>query len=468
MASPRSLALVALAGAAAATVSVAVRAAPTDAPAVASRGSDEVPAGRPPTPPESSLRVVTLAEVERTADAQQPQILVARAVTHGAEAQAEQVRAPLLPQLDGSAAYTRQTGNFVARPGVLPSTTASPNWSVSTSFDYWNFGVTGTQLIYDFGQAWQRYRAAEATVDADRSMEGATRLQIRFAARRAYFAARATRELVGVARDTVGQQERHLQQVQAFVQVGTQPEIALAQQRAALANARVQLITAQNNYETAKAQLNQAAGIPGGTDYDVGDEVLPAVDDEEQPLEVLVSKAIAARPELATIARQRGAQEAILSSVRGGYGPTISAAAGASEQGTSLDRLVPNWNAGVLLNWPFFQGGLTRGQVHQAEAGLESLDAQRTLEELQVRLEVDSARLGLRAAKATIGAAQEAETNAREQLRLADQRYATGVGGILELNDAQLAYTAAAAQIVQAHYSLATARAQLLGALGRR
>lgn len=256
--------------------------------------------------------------------------------------------------------------------------------------------------------------------------------------------------------------------MQGFVEVGTQPEIALAQERAALANARVQLIIAQNNYETAKAQLNQAAGIPGGTEYDVADEALGPLEDEDQPLETLVAKASTARPELATIARQRVAQEAVLSSARGAYGPTLSAAAGASEQGTSLDRLVPNWNAGVLLNWPVFQGGLTRGQVDQAEAGLESIDAQRSLEELQVRLDVDSARLAVRAAKATIGAAEDAGTNAREQLRLAEQRYATGVGGILELNDAQVAYTAASAQVVQARYTLATARAQLLAALGRQ
>jgi outer membrane protein len=95
------------------------------------------------------------------------------------------------------------------------------------------------------------------------------------------------------------------------------------------------------------------------------------------------------------------------------------------------------------------------------------VDALRGAEELQVRLDVDSARLAVRAAKATIGAADDAVTSAREQLRLAEQRFATGVGNIIELNDAQVAYSSAAAQVVQAHYSLASARAQLLAALGR-
>ena len=104
-------------------------------------------------------------------------------------------------------------------------------------------------------------------------------------------------ELVAVARETLEDQNRHLVQVKGFVEVGTQPPIALAQQKAAVANAIVQVIAAQNNYETAKAQLNQAAGITGGTDYDVSDEQLPTVSDEDQPIETLYAKAIAARDE---------------------------------------------------------------------------------------------------------------------------------------------------------------------------
>jgi outer membrane protein len=194
---------------------------------------------------------------------------------------------------------------------------------------------------------------------------------------------------------------------------------------------------------------------------------MPQVPDEDQPLDVLAAKALAARPELAALIKQREVQEATLEAARGGYGPSISASAGATEQGVQLDQMVPNWNVGVGLTWPIFQGGLTRAQVRQAEAGVQSADAQRSLEELQVRLDVDAARLSVRAAKATMGAVEDALTSAREQLRLAEQRYATGVGNIIELVDAQVAYTGAAAQVVQARYGLASARAQLLAALGR-
>ena len=165
---------------------------------------------------------------------------------------------------------------------------------------------------------------------------------------------------------------------------------------------------------------------------------------------------MATRPELATLQQQeRDAEDA--SAPRAGqralYGPTLSAIArGATYAGAEQSSIsfVPNWSVEGLLSWPIYQGGLTRGQVHQAEATLQSIDAQRGLEELQVQLDVDSARLAVRAAKATIDASDDALTNAREQLHFAEQRYATGVGSIIELNDALVATPPSAAQVIQA------------------
>src|SRR5579872_7391622 len=426
------------------------------------------------TPPPADERrppprtVLSLAQAERAALQSQPQVLAARAQTQIAEGAAEQTRAPLYPQITATAQYQRSTGNFAPRPGAIPGGTGSqPSASLNPAYDVWNFGATANQLIYDFGQTTGKYRAASATVEAQRTSEQTARVQVIFGVRRAYFAARAQKELVDVAHESLDDQLKHLLQVPGLVQVGTQPAIALATQQAAVANARVQVIVAENNYQTAKAQLNQAVGLQGGTDYDVGNEVMNPVDEEDQALEPLVAKAIAARPELVSLLRQRESQEATLRSARGEYGPTLAATAAASEAGIAIDGLVPNWNVGLLLSWPIFQGGLTLGQIHQAQGGLESIDAQKALEELQIRLDVDTARLAVLAAKATISASEDAVASAREQRRLAEQRYATGVGNIIELTDAQVAYTTALAQVVQARYQLATARAQLLAALGR-
>ena len=412
-----------------------------------------------------TTRVLTLADFERAAE-RQPEMLIAYAAVDVARGQAEQSRAPLLPQVTGTAEYTRETGNFAPSPlsrnkSITGGTTLAP------LYDYWQFVVGATQLIYDFGQTSERYRAAEKAVDAQRSATRTTTVQVTLAVRLAYFGARATKELVGVAQETLEDQTRHLVQVQGFIHAGTQPQIALAQEQEAVATAELQLVNARNTHETAKARLNEAAGLVQGTDYDVAPEALAPVADEDEPLEMLAAKAIATRPEIAMLEKQRQSQQDAVGSAKGGYGPTLSASAGASELGLSFDRLIPNWYGGVTLSWPVFQGGLTRGQIAAAEAGLRSIESQKSLEELQVRLDVDSSRLAVRAAKIAIPVANRAVISARERLRLAEERYATGVGSIIELDDAQVAYTSSAAQGVQARYALDSARAQLLAALGR-
>ena len=285
--------------------------------------------------------------------------------------------------------------------------------------------------------------------------------------RTAYFAARAAKDLVAVARETLANQEAHLRQIQGFVEVGTRPEIDLAQARTDRANARVQLINAENGYEVAKAQLNLAMGIEGPTDYDIGDETLPSVPGEDGSGDELLGEALRARPEVASLASQVSAQQATLGSIRGGYLPSLSVSTGVTDVGPTPGQTYWNWDATATLSWNLFQGGLTRAQVQEAEANLDGLDAEMAALRQQIRLDVEQVRLAVRAAQGALAAAGEALANARERLRLAEGRYQTGAGSTIELGDAQVALSAAGAQRIQAQYSVSTARAQLLRALGR-
>lgn len=428
--------------------------------------TDVAPAVPPPLT--MALRVVSLHEALKSAREHQPQILQARAQTAAARARADQARAPLLPQVTGTASYQRTTANFVARPGSVPAQFA--NMAAATSLDTYNFfsfGLTLSQYIWDFGQTTRRWQAARATAEAQDGSEQVTLLSIATAVHSAYFAARAGKALLAVARDNLTNQDRHLTQVQGFVQVGTRPEIDLAQARTDRANAAVQVIATENSYALAKAQLNQAMGVEDSVDFDVQDEVLPEVPGEDQGPEALLPEALKNRPEFLTLSRQITAQKLTLSAVKGAYGPSLTAGMSLTEAGTDITQLAWNFSASVNLNWSLFSGLLTVSQVREQRALLSGLEAQLSMLRQQVRLELESARLQVRGSKATLQAAGEALTNARERLRLAEARYRTGVGSIIELGDAQLALTAAAAQQVQAEYALASARTLLLRALGQ-
>lgn len=413
------------------------------------------------------VMVITLESALHTARTEQPALRQAHAQTDVARARAKQARASLLPQVNGTALYQRSTSNFVLRPGQVPNNLANTAPTFDT-FNYWNFGLTVTQQIYDSQQTIDKYRSAKVTAESVAASELYAALSVDLGVRSAFFTARARKLLVEVARETLANQERHLAQIEGFVRVGTRPEIDLAQARTDRANARVQLIHAETDYEAGKAQLNLAMGVERTTAYDVSDETLAAVDVEDRDLDTLADEARRNRPDVVALERTVRAQELTVRSAWGGFGPSLSASMSLTDAGGDIANLGWNWSASLNLNWNLFSGLLTWSQIKEQKAQLAIAQAQLDSVRQQVRLDSEQARLAVRAAKGSIEAAGEALVNARERLRLAEGRYAAGVGNSLELSDSQLALTNASAQKVQADYDLAQARAQLLRALGRR
>jgi outer membrane protein len=410
----------------------------------------------PPPGQTSVVRVLSLGEALATARRLQPQLRQARAGAAAAGARADEARAALLPSLAAAASYARQTAN--------PRAT-SPAYSWKTG-DSWSLSATASLLVWDFGRSWGTWRAASAGAAAQLESERAARLQVDLQVRTSYFAARAARDLVAVARETLANQEAHLRQIEGFVRAGTRPEIDLAQARTDRANALVQLINAENGDAAARAQLALAVGLDGPADFEVGDETPGAVRGEELATDEILPEAAASRADLAALEAQVRAQELALGAARAASWPSLAVSTGISDRTPALADAGWNWNATATLTWtaPLF---LAPAQVDEAGANLEALRAQAAALRLQVRLDVEQARLAVRAARGALEAAQLALASARDRLRLAEGRYQTGVGSAIELGDSQLALTAAAAQRVQARYALASSRAQLLRALGR-
>ncbi|HEY2747598.1 MAG TPA: TolC family protein [Polyangia bacterium] len=393
----------------------------------------------------AQAKVLTLSDALHSALRAQPTIAAADANTRAAAARVGEARAPLLPQLAAGGKWS--FGDDPTTPG-------------------WSLGLTATQTVWDGSGQLARLGASRALVDAAAATAQSTRLQLALTVEQQYFAACATRALADVAKESVDNQDQHLQQIEGFVRAGTRPEIDLAQARSDRANAEVQLIAARNNYALAKAQLAQSMGGDAG-EFDVADATLDAVAGEDAPVDALLDEALRARPELAAAAAQLRAQGFTIAAAKDTFGPTLALSAGATESGAWGGSPGATWSVGAKLDWSLFSGGLSYYGVKEAEATRDALTATRAALVLQVRFQIVQAQLGVHANEAALAAAATALENTREQLRLAEGRYAAGIGSVIELGDAQIAYANAGAQSVQARYNVASARAALLEAVGR-
>ncbi|HEY0839440.1 MAG TPA: TolC family protein, partial [Vulgatibacter sp.] len=390
--------------------------------------------------------------------ANHPSIRRAKADLAGAEAGVTAARAPLFPQVQGQASWQYQD-----RPAVQLGTSF-----VRSSGQSFAAGLAVNQLITDFGRSTNGLRAASSAEDAQRESEKDIQAVVVANVRQAFFTARARKALLQVAEQNLANQQRHLDQVTAFVELGERPPYDLAQARTNVGTARSQLAAATGEFRVARASLIQAMGVPGPADFDVADEGLGPVLGEEAPADELLPEALGARNDLSALDQRIRAQEFAMRSNRAGYLPTLGASGGLDALGPTFDDMDgPAWKAGVTLTWQLFQGGATSAAVSQSEAALHGLLADRDSLSQQIRFELEQSLAAIQSALAAKDAAEETLASAREQLRLAEGRYETGLGSLLELSDAELALQQAEASRVQADYDLAAARALLLRRLGR-
>lgn len=421
-----------------------------------------------PLPARAEAQPLSLAEALRIARERSPVLKRASAQTDAADARADGSRAKLLPQLSGIAGYQRTTDNPVQRPGFGVLNPQPRYFNGKTNgVDSFNFQIVANQVIFDFGVTNETLKADRESARAEADNARAAILTTEYQVRNSFFLVRAQRALIHVAEYTLANQQKHLAQVEAFVEVGTRPEIDLAQARTDVANARVQLLSAQNAYASAKQNLKLVLGADPAVDYEVNDDTLEPLPEEDAALAQLFEQARASRPEFSAASRMLRAQELRTRAAKARFGPSLSATAAMSEQGIDLRRLTWNAYAGATVTWPLVEGGAVVAAVHESEANRRALAADVLALEQRVRTELEQARLTLQAAKASLEAAADAQNAARARLQLAEGRYEAGVGNAIELGDAQLALTAADAQRVQFEYNLASARAQLLGALGK-
>lgn len=125
------------------------------------------------------------------------------------------------------------------------------------------------------------------------------------------------------------------------------------------------------------------------------------------------------------------------------------------------------FSANLRISLPIFTGFSRELQVAQAREREQDADEQVRASRLLVRTNVESRWLEVQTAYKTIAVQSAARDAAREQLRLAQDRYRLGSGTALELSDAQNAVQRAEGDYVNAIYGYHIAAAQLEAAVGR-
>ena len=414
---------------------------------------------------------LTLQRAVELALAYQPARLAAEARADAAREQVGEARAGLLPHVWGVAQYLRSTNNgigdtaFLSAPGVprAPTTgegVGSDQLGLSDTFDNYVAGLAAYQFLFDFGRRRGLVTQRDAEADAEAARARLVELDVAYGATVAYADLVAARESISVFERAVAQraEQRHRADVRAKADLAPAADVYTAETE--LARAQLGLVEAQNTAAVDKARLDTALGF-GADAPDYTLEKL-AGGTPSDTLDVYLKRGLDQRPDLQMIQEQARAAGAVITQARSDYWPTVGAVGGINTRGQRGDvEDVGNYYVGVALTWPLFDGFATEHEVETAR--LQQLALGHDIRDLRLQIaeQVQRAYLDCVAAGERITLAERAATAADVQLELATERYANGLGSIIEVVEAERVSTDANALRVRASADLVSAHAAL-------
>jgi len=423
-------------------------------------GAAPPPAAAQAPPP----RPLTLREAMTLAAQQNQQLRVAAFEAAVARAQLAQARAATAPQVNAQASYTRTKEQ-------APTTLVLGGFPVTlpaSSPDLYDARIILQYPLYTGGRLEAQIALAEANARGAEATLARLAQQVVFGVRQAYYQLLLARLGLEVAERSVAQAAETLRVARARVAAGASPRFDEVQAEVALASARQSQVRARNGIAQASQALAALLNLPLTTPLVPVDPftVRPVRD----PVEALVARALAARPEFAELQARQAAARAGIQLAESGGKPTLALqATGTYNNTTGLfagQSGTANWSITLAATMNLFDGGITRERVREAQLRLEQLRAMEAQQRQAVELEVRQAYLALQSAAEELAGADALIAQAQEALRIATVRFQAGVGTNLEVLSALTAASQAEAAKGQALFNYNLARATLERAVG--
>ena len=455
----------------------------------------------------SQVRQLSLDDALKSAEAKSPDLAIARAGVTRAEGQRDKARSQFLPQIFGSAGYTRTLksqfqglsfGSDSGGPPACSMFTPDPSASVDQRLslleaalgcgsgtnpfgslqnlgfgaaNQWNLGLSLQQNVFTGGRVTAQYRAANAGKRSAAIGLSAAKAQLTLDVTQAYYDAQLSDRLVTIAAATLAQADTTLAQTKLGRQVGNAAEFDLLRAQVTRDNQVPVLIQRRSDREIAYVRLKQLLHLP------LTDSIAltTSLDDSTAAPAGTVSTLLAQQPDTATENRApvRQASESVTaqkSALTVAHAERIPSLALTSAFGRvaypsgvfpSWSDFRSNWTIGGSLTLPIFTGGNIHGDEQIASAGLAQARAQLQQSRELAELDALNALNKLRAAQSQMEASRGTAEQAARAYQIATVRYKEGISTQTELNDSQIQLQQAEANRATAARDLQVARMRL-------
>ena len=388
-------------------------------------------------------------------------------------------RSSLYPQITADLDYNYQNGNR----------TVTNNSSSSFSSSGITSNLSISQNIFDGGKTQATVQQAKSQALGAVGAVGTARNNLAYTVATNYYNQLLDEKLVQQHQEEVSLAQQQLDMIQAQVDAGTAARSDVQGVQVNLSQAQFDLVTSQNNLQTAQIALRQSMGLGRGPalklqEPSLSENVVPTPPSANgkstftlpplPPLPVVaplknldeyLAQAQKLRPDILQANANVDQSKAQVSLAKIAQRPQISVSAGYNIEPLETQNRGVTFGAGVSI--PIFDGGGRKADERAAEDALKADQIRLAQLQKDVAADVEETYVNVSGEAQRIKNAQALVVSARTNFQTASEKYQLGLGIVLDVVNAQTQLFSAQTSLTQALYDYQLALADLERAVGR-
>jgi outer membrane protein len=394
---------------------------------------------------------------------QEEELAIARARIMGATS-------GMLPKANLNAGYTYNGAILRFPQALLQAEGTKKDVNIFSGYENNNSaGMSATETVFDGGATIANIKQAKLGLKVQEETLKAVKLNVEFEAKRLYYGLLLAYETSRIAQDLFDQAQAHYLDAKTKFEQGTVSKFDVLQSKVQVTKVMPELVKARNAIDLIKTDLKKLLGI------NMEDDIVPSgilsyslvIIDEG----AFLKEAYKNKPEMILRLLGIDIKKWAIETAKASAMPQVNASFDYTYLSNNPSHMFTykhsNWNAGVAVTIPIFDGFSTVAKINEARHRY----AQAILEKDDVRdqivVDVRQACLDLKESNSIINSQKSGIEEAKEALKISYISFDNGVGTNLDVLDAQVSLSQIEKNLAEAIYDYIMAGAFLDKTLGR-
>jgi len=330
-------------------------------------------------------------------------------------------------------------------------------------------GLSANETLYNGGANIANLKQAQLGLLVQQETLRAKKLDVEFEAKRLYYGLLLAYETERIARELVGQAQAHYEDVKHKFDQGTSSRFDLLQSKVQVSLLTPQLVQAQNSIKLIQADLNKLLARKVDAPIEAGEKLVYSQIEIRE--DEFLKTAYLVRPEISLKNLGIDIDKWGIQMAGAGYRPQIDLSAGLDYRSGNTGHLFNpkqrNWNAGVSMTVPIFDGFSSKAKVDAAKARYAQAKLGKENLVDQIAVDIRQACLNLKESETIINSQKDNVFEAHEALRISEVSYENGVAINLDVLDAQVSLGKIQQNLAEGIYDYLMAQAQLDRGMGK-